>query len=291
MTSFKIRSESEQSNDCLIQTIIRSFPSVSFQVPSAQSPDCAHEVAYISRRLLDQSPSSKSSQLQTTPQSHPPYQKHLHPQPYFRAHESTLLRSLATMEADPYVQKASQDAPTQQKAEEVESIIDHVKTAMLTTRHNGGALNSRAMVPASKKGLVFEFVANNHSEKFEDLQNDPSCNVSFYDPSNTDWVSVSGQAKIIEDHEEIKKIWNSSLSAWFGNLGDGKHTGNYDDPRVAAIQVKPTEIRYWNAKSKISQTMDVAKAKITGNAAAPGVLRVINNNELGQLRDINGKHV
>jgi hypothetical protein len=37
--------------------------------------------------------------------------------------------------------------------------------------------------------------------------------------------------------------------------------------------------------------MDVAKAKITGNAAAPGVLRVINNNELGQLRDINGKHV
>jgi general stress protein 26 len=58
------------------------------------------------------------------------------------------------------------------------------------------------------------------------------------------WWVYAGQAKIIEDHEEIKKIWNSSLSAWFGNLGDGKHTGNYDDPRVAAIQVKPTEIRY-----------------------------------------------
>ncbi|POW17538.1 hypothetical protein PSTT_00462 [Puccinia striiformis] len=218
-----------------------------------------------------------------------------------------------SMEADPYVHKASEDAPTQQKAQEgtsyfsagaqrgfmqfiktllrFEKIVEHVKTAMLTTRHNGGALNSRAMMPASKKGLVFEFIANNHSEKFEDLQHDPSCNVSFYDPSNTDWVSVSGQAKIIEDHEEIKKIWSSSLSAWFGNLGDGKHTGNYDDPRVAAIQIKPTEIRYWNAKSNISQTMDIAKAKITGNAAAPGVLRVITTNELSQLREINGKNV
>jgi hypothetical protein len=37
--------------------------------------------------------------------------------------------------------------------------------------------------------------------------------------------------------------------------------------------------------------MDIAKAKLTGNAAAPGVLRIINNNELSQLRDINGKNV
>lgn len=196
------------------------------------------------------------------------------------------------MEADPYVQKAfDSQAPPQMKAQEVEKIVEHVKTAMLTTRHDNGHLNARAMQPASKKGLVFEFVANNHSEKFDDLQRDPSCNVSFYDPSNTDWVSVSGQAKIIEDHEEIKKIWSSSLSAWFGNLGDGKHTGNYDDPRVSAIQVKPTEIRYWNAKSNLSQTMDIAKAKLTGDVAAPGVLRVINDEELKQLRDICGKSV
>ncbi|KAI9605853.1 hypothetical protein H4Q26_004222 [Puccinia striiformis f. sp. tritici PST-130] len=179
-----------------------------------------------------------------------------------------------SMEADPYVHKASEDAPTQQKAQEVEKIVEHVKTAMLTTRHNGGALNSRAMMPASKKAWC------SNSSPTTTQKNLKICN-----------MILSGQAKIIEDHEEIKKIWSSSLSAWFGNLGDGKHTGNYDDPRVAAIQIKPTEIRYWNAKSNISQTMDIAKAKITGNAAAPGVLRVITTNELSQLREINGKNV
>jgi hypothetical protein len=29
---------------------------------------------------------------------------------------------------------------------------------------------------------------------------------------------------------------------WFGDLGDGKHTGDYNDPRVAVIQVVPSEV-------------------------------------------------
>ncbi|MBW0469974.1 hypothetical protein O181_009689 [Austropuccinia psidii MF-1] len=195
------------------------------------------------------------------------------------------------MNLDPYTDKASQDAPPQQKAEEVEKIINQVQTAMFTTRHDDGTLNSRAMHPVSKTGLVFEFIANNQSGKFEELQKDPSCNVSFYDNSNTDWVSVSGQAKIVQNPEQIKQIWTPSLGAWFGNLGDGKHTGNYDDPRVSAIQVQPTEIRYWHAKNKLSQGVEVAKAKLTGNAAAPGVLRVINDKELDSLRAICGKNL
>lgn len=194
---------------------------------------------------------------------------------------------------DPYVDKALKDAPPQEKAEEVQKIVEHVKTGMLTTRHHdaNGTLASRAMQPLSTKGLVFEFVANNHSGKFDDLQHDSSCNVSFYDPSTTDWVSVSGEAKINENHEEIKTLWNSTLSAWFGDLGDGKHHGDYDDPRVAAIQVKPTEIRYWKAKGKVAQAMDIAQAKISGNVATPGVLRVINKDELTALRDLCGKQL
>ncbi|CAH7682550.1 hypothetical protein BY996DRAFT_4584633 [Phakopsora pachyrhizi] len=195
------------------------------------------------------------------------------------------------MDPDPYTDKASKNASPQQKAEEVQSIVEHVKTAMLTTKHDDGSLNSRAMHPVSKSGLVFEFIANNQSGKFDELKSDPACNVSFYDNSSTDWVSVSGKANIIQDSEEIKKLWNPSISAWFGNMGDGKHTGNYDDPRVSAIQVKPVEIRYWNAKNKVSQTFDIAKAKVTGDVAAPGVLRVLDSHELKQLRDFCGKHV
>ncbi|KAG0148669.1 hypothetical protein CROQUDRAFT_654504 [Cronartium quercuum f. sp. fusiforme G11] len=195
------------------------------------------------------------------------------------------------MDPDPYTEKASKDASADEKAKEVEEIIEHVQTAMLTTRHSDGSLNARAMHPVKRDGLVFEFIANNHSGKFEELAQDHACNVSFYDSSSTDWVSVAGQAKIIDDHEEIKKIWKPSLKAWFGDLGDKKHTGDYNDPRVSAIRVTPTEIRYWHAKSKISQTVEIAKARVTGHTAAPGVLRVLNSEELTKIRDICSKHV
>lgn len=195
------------------------------------------------------------------------------------------------MDPDPYTEKAAKSASPDEKVKEVESIVETVQTAMFTTRHADGTLNSRAMHPASKKGLVFEFIANNHSGKFEEINKDHSCNVSFYDTSSTDWVSVAGEAKIINDHEEIKKIWSPSIKAWFGDLGDGKHTGNYDDPRVSAIQVKPTEIRYWHAKSKLSQTVEIAKARVTGNTAAPGVLRVLDSSELTKIRELCGKLV
>ncbi|KAH9808598.1 hypothetical protein DFH28DRAFT_970278 [Melampsora americana] len=195
------------------------------------------------------------------------------------------------MDPDPYTEKAAKEASPDEKVKEVESIVDTVQTAMFTTRHSDGTLNSRAMHPACKKGLVFEFIANNHSGKFEEINKDHACNVSFYDTSSTDWVSVAGEAKVINDHEEIKKIWSPSIKAWFGDLGDGKHTGNYDDPRVSAIQVKPTEIRYWHAKSKISQTVEIAKARVTGNTAAPGVLRVLDSSELTKIRELCGKLV
>ena len=40
-----------------------------------------------------------------------------------------------------------------------------------------------------------------------------------------------------------------STSAWFGDLGDGIHKGDQNDPRVAVIKVVPEEIRYWLSTS------------------------------------------
>jgi hypothetical protein len=37
------------------------------------------------------------------------------------------------------------------------------------------------------------------------------------------------------------------LTSYFGDLNDGVHHGNEDDPRVSIIEVVPTEIRYWVA--------------------------------------------
>jgi hypothetical protein len=40
----------------------------------------------------------------------------------------------------------------------------------------------------------------------------------------------------------VKKVYNSSVKAWFGDLQDGKHDGSENDPRVAVMIVKPYEV-------------------------------------------------
>lgn len=76
----------------------------------------------------------------------------------------------------------------------------------------------------------------------EELEYDPHVNVSFYDPSTTNWISVSGTAKLSTDPNLVKQYWNASLKAWFGDLGDGVHKGDENDPRVSVIEVVPEQV-------------------------------------------------
>ncbi|GAA6061788.1 hypothetical protein JCM10212_001394 [Sporobolomyces blumeae] len=193
--------------------------------------------------------------------------------------------------ADPYTAKAEQDASVDQKKSELQSIIKESKFAMLVSRDADGALHSRAMSPASHQGLVFSFIANRESGKFDELANDPNVNVSFSDPSSSDWASVAGKAKIVTDVDAIKKLWNPMLKSWFGAI-DKEHNGEPGDDRIAIIEVIPSEIRYWlKTRTSIGQTFEVVKGAITGETAAPGVLRTIAGSELELARQVENKQV
>ncbi|KAG2016163.1 hypothetical protein CC2G_009357 [Coprinopsis cinerea AmutBmut pab1-1] len=193
---------------------------------------------------------------------------------------------------DPYTAKAENPNLTpQEKINGLNEIIHNVQTAMMTTRSKDGQLHSRAMNPASRPsdtGLAFVFLANNVSHKFEELDNDSHVNVSFLDPSTSAWVSVCGKARVSNDRNEIKKYWTSSTSAWFGDLKDGVHTGDENDPRISLIEVVPDEIRYWYVtKGKIGRAIEIGVGAATGKTAAPGELRTITK---GEIQLVQGLH-
>jgi general stress protein 26 len=56
--------------------------------------------------------------------------------------------------------------------------------------------------------LTLTFIANNVSDKFEEIANDDHVNVSFCDHSSTNWASYCGIAKVTQDKELIKKHWS-----------------------------------------------------------------------------------
>jgi len=69
------------------------------------------------------------------------------------------------------------------------------------------------------------------------------------------------------------------IGSYFGDLGDGIHKGDENDPRVAVIEVVPDEIRYWLPMA----TRGVA---LKGEVNAPGELRTITNEEVSALEGI-----
>jgi hypothetical protein len=76
-----------------------------------------------------------------------------------------------------------------------------------------------------------------------------------------------------------------SIGSYFGDLGDGIHKGDENDPRVAAIEVVPDEIRYWLASSLPVSVQEVAST-VQGKVTVPGELRTITNEEVSALEVI-----
>ncbi|KAF8650456.1 hypothetical protein AX16_005258 [Volvariella volvacea WC 439] len=139
------------------------------------------------------------------------------------------------------------------------------------------------MTPCSphESCLTLYFLANNASHKFDEIKNDTHCNVNFFNTKTTSWASYSGKAKIIEDRALIKANWSPFVSAYFGDLKDGVHKGDENDPRVSLIEVVPDEIRYWVAtRDAVGRAFEEGLGALTGKVSAPGELRTITKSDM-----------
>jgi len=186
---------------------------------------------------------------------------------------------------DAYTAKAENtDITPQQKISGLQKIVKESKMAMLTTRSATGELHSRAMHPAafeSESQVNLYFIANNASHKFEEIHNDANVNVSFSDPTSTDWASYAAKARVHQDKDLIHKHWSHRIGAYFGDLKDGIHKGDEHDPRVAIIEIIPEEIRYWvSTHSALSRSINTAVSAAMGRVSVPGEVRTITNAEI-----------
>jgi hypothetical protein len=88
----------------------------------------------------------------------------------------------------------------------------------------------------------------------------------------------------------VKKHYSPALKAWLGDLGDGKHDGGPEDPRIVLIKVKSTAAQYAISKrTAVGGLVEFAKGVVTGDVASVNKLRQISEAELQQckLRDVN----
>jgi len=146
------------------------------------------------------------------------------------------------------------------------------------------ATRCMALAATEGNGVDLIFHSNSESGKTDDLKADSDINIGFLNSSG-EWASISGKADIISDREAVRKYYSPSLKAWLGDLGDGKHDGGPEDPRIVLIKVKATTAQYAvSKKTAIGSIVEVAKGVVTGEAASVNKLRHISEAELQQWR-------
>ena len=153
-------------------------------------------------------------------------------------------------------------AATQRRDENLDKLRELVKDidfCMLTTVDEGGDLHSR---PMSSNGDIdpngdIWFFTNASSHKVSEIVKLPKVNISFADPDDQRYVSVSGTAQLVRDQNKIEELWKPEFKIWFPK---GK-----DDPEIALLRINLEKAEYWDSPSStIGYALSFVSSLVTG---------------------------
>ena len=154
--------------------------------------------------------------------------------------------------------------------QKLREMVKDIDFCMLTTVDEDGTLHSR---PMSVNGDIdpdgdLWFFTNASSHKVTEITKLPKVNVSFADPDNQHYVSISGKAQLIRDRNKIDELWRPEFKIWFP---EGK-----DDPQVALLRVSLEKAEYWDSPSStIGYVLNFVSSLVTGKEADAGENRKI----------------
>lgn len=81
------------------------------------------------------------------------------------------------------------------------------------------------------------------SHKVIEIANSPKVNVSFADPKNQHYISITGRAQLVRDRKKIEELWKPEFKMWFP---EGK-----DDPQIALLRIGLEKAEYWDSPSSV----------------------------------------
>ena len=146
----------------------------------------------------------------------------------------------------------------QDNIKKLHDMVKDIRFAMLTTVEEDGTLRSR---PMATQEFEFDgdlwFFTSADATKVNEVQHEHHVNVSYSEPKDQKYVSVSGTAQLIRDKSKIEELWNPLFKAWFP---DG-----LNDPQLSLLKVSVDKAEYWDSpSSKVVRLLGFAKALVTG---------------------------
>lgn len=150
--------------------------------------------------------------------------------------------------------------------DKVFAFLDDIDTAMLTTRRADGHLVSRAMATQVRAaGADLWFVTADGSAKLREINSDPHVNVTYFNESSREWISISGMAMVTRDRATVHTLYRPDWAIWFPADGTDPRHGTADDPRMVLIAVTIVAATFLEVnKPKPVVLFEIVKGWVTG---------------------------
>ena len=147
----------------------------------------------------------------------------------------------------------------EENLQKIRDMVKDIDFCMLTTSDEKGDLHSR---PMSANGDIdpngdLWFFTGVSSHKVSEIEKLPKVNVSFADPENQHYVSITGKAQLVRDRNKIEELWKPEFKMWFP---EGK-----EDPEIALLRISLEKPEYWDSPSStIGYALSFVSSLVTG---------------------------
>jgi general stress protein 26 len=126
---------------------------------------------------------------------------------------------------------------TKEHKQKIWELINPIGVGMLTIQDDMN-LDTRPMqLIQNEYDNKLWFFTNKKSAHADLLKNNKSANITFANPKDGTFVSMSGEAAIVTNDKLTQNLWNDYASAWFA-----------DEDNVALIEMKVDSGEHWDRK-------------------------------------------
>jgi len=139
-------------------------------------------------------------------------------------------------------------------------LIKDEHTAVLVTIAEDGSLDSRPMGCLQKEfdGTLW-FMTFADSAKRSEIDSNQNVLVSYARPAKYEFISVSGRARIVNDHAALCSLWSEALRVWFPQ--------GPDSPDLALVAIDVDMAKTWTKPaSMVTYGYYYLRARLTGKA-------------------------
>ncbi len=105
-------------------------------------------------------------------------------------------------------------------------------------------------------GAELWFITARDTAHVRALSTEPRVALTF--SSRDAWVAMTGHARVVDDVDKLKELWNTFAEAWL--------PGGPEDPNAVLLHVEVDQAEWWDSPGgKVASLISFAKTKLTGD--------------------------